>query len=875
MKNMYDKALEDAEASIRLKPEYSTAYCSKGVALRHLKRFDDAFVSYQDAMAQFPDDESLKVNFVRDVLNQLSDYGKTFNYYAFTVKPEAFSSLNVSNSSSSCDDTSSFDSLWVGRKVRLLPLPESRWREAKVVGLEQHRSRIEESPSAPVTITLSMAVEFHTVDEEEKQSSRSVYPLDVVAIQGLECNTEHNGKIGICVAEEDSKDGRISVDLGNHLTIRVSSESKLKRILNLRPGDLCEAKGSTSSRTGKVGTFICFDPNDGRCLVKFAQGREEYRVLPGDLQKVPSQIIRQICRINVDGGGTLVGNDQDSTERISFEWIDDVEPAVELPQFEEDMNEKSIQPEWIGTSGYCLPRSYAEGVRGRMNYGYFDVYKASPLSTAPERLGGNNPSRAVSSENYDLPQCLPRDAALPPLRESESIFLTDKVKKAYNKIYNGDFTLEWCETVGPPSDEFLAIQPSFRSTNCYSLVLNVIGEAGEDLFLGRLVNINFIGLSDTCMGVIYYGFNNDYLRTSLTEAQKFSLAYRVIHWFVRCNGANLTAKDSAPFSVCSFLSTEFMKLKRWKEAVDAATIYADLSLYLGRDDEGIGKSFNSLGEALEANGKFYEAGLIYQEGAKLVSAELFVCHLHLNSGLAFKRATDYENAEKEYAASFQLAMSISNGDLNSDLTDTVITNFLVLYDEWIREIGDGNSGSIATGVELLFPTFAALLFLARFEAQQGGLCQQVVKKLGKSYSKHNLKSSISSRPAAKRALISAASSPDVQTFRAKILECLHPKSTTVTNIQGGGRRSGQSKENVQHARDMVRESAPMQFGKETVVLCSQAGCCNRGTNFKRCPCKVTSYCSKACQTAHWRNHKKTCMTLEKNRPKETIIVAVN
>lgn len=56
----YDKALQDAEQTVKLKPDWAKGYSRKGASLHYLGRFEDAIKAYQEGLKLEPNNEQLK-----------------------------------------------------------------------------------------------------------------------------------------------------------------------------------------------------------------------------------------------------------------------------------------------------------------------------------------------------------------------------------------------------------------------------------------------------------------------------------------------------------------------------------------------------------------------------------------------------------------------------------------------------------------------------------------------------------------------------------------------------------------------------------------------------------------------------------------------
>src|SRR5262245_42023001 len=57
---MYKEALADADACIKLRPDWSKGYSRKGLALFHLDKYDEAIEIYKKGLAIEPANEQMK-----------------------------------------------------------------------------------------------------------------------------------------------------------------------------------------------------------------------------------------------------------------------------------------------------------------------------------------------------------------------------------------------------------------------------------------------------------------------------------------------------------------------------------------------------------------------------------------------------------------------------------------------------------------------------------------------------------------------------------------------------------------------------------------------------------------------------------------------
>lgn len=501
---------------------------------------------------------------------------------------------------------------------------------------------------------------------------------------------------------------------------------------------------------------------------------------------------------------------------------------------------------WTGTSGYMVLGYGSERLREGKTW---KSLKLSQPESLPAYYGGVRKEDCNELPTDTLYGSLTRTVSPPPLHRWSESQISDDVKVAYMDIFSGNCTLEWIEK----EDE---------------LDLTVIGDletAGR--FRGPLMKLNFLRDARTHETLLVY--NTAKLNTSFSvgvpENQQLSLAYRVIHLFVRSHGVHIASIPAS--ALCRYLFLKYGEKGRWKEAIDCAMIQVDISLKIGNDMIAA-MAFNQLGEALEAVGRFSEAAQVYKETVERYCPSLkgdqLVRH-HVNSGLAYKRAADYENAEKEYVASlhFLSRLSCDSWNLNDDLSDNIITNILVFYNEWSNEIKSTTTMYEAEMIEVIF---ASLLFVAGFEAQSGGLSAHLVKTCGPKLATNGLKSEFATKAGAKGALVSATQTQNVSEFRSSLLGCVHSIFTVET--EGSRRNAKSDKDSKHHARKAIQNQSE-KIGA-SVLTCGNKECEKSATASAQCPCGSVSFCSKECQITHWHGgHKEVCRSRKKNRKKPT------
>lgn len=109
----------------------------------------------------------------------------------------------------------------------------------------------------------------------------------------------------------------------------------------------------------------------------------------------------------------------------------------------------------------------------------------------------------------------------------------------------------------------------------------------------------------------------------LSQEQKYAVAYRVLHLFLRhCRSA--IDHRLATTSLCLYLFSEYIKIKYWKETLDCAIIAANLALSQPPDEIDLhaATALNLVGEALENLGEFLTAACVYDEAVQQCLREI-------------------------------------------------------------------------------------------------------------------------------------------------------------------------------------------------------------------------------------------------------------
>ena len=472
-----------------------------------------------------------------------------------------------------------------------------------------------------------------------------------------------------------------------------------------------------------------------------------------------------------------------------------------------------------------------------------------------EYLGGGTVNR-ISDDGSSLYAALPRPARLPA-----PPFNLKKVKNkgalsAFLQLWNGKFHAEWTlndtyQTVGiicrPIAD---ASVPDTFSGNLITLILTPID--GRSALMREMTKLN-------------EGFS-----ALFKEENKTELGYRVFYHFLRAQGAVLMRHSPELLDqACAFAKQ--VCSKDVDLLLDIAILNCDLVINHQQNHMSIGRKQVGVAEALEGQGRFADAAVLYQHVGEKYYTESASLITHAMTqeyaALAFKRDGQLEKAEKMYvrALHFRRRSAGSNWNLNDMFMTNLLTNIVVLYMQLQRK-------KRGTGpIELIF---YALLYVAGFQAGNGGYSEQMVKETGRDGVKF-LKPEYRRQAKAMEALVEATATPDISKFHLVVKGCkldnLNISITVTTNMSDEERR----RIDLEGAQDTIGLNTARI---EEIHRCGYRPCSSSHTNvsaLKSCPCKTKSYCQKSCQVADWPVHKKVCPWQAKRMQKQAVSKGVD
>jgi len=493
------------------------------------------------------------------------------------------------------------------------------------------------------------------------------------------------------------------------------------------------------------------------------------------------------------------------------------------------------------------------------------VDRVVALSSDPPFLGGTPPaelSNKIPNGMLYYSQ-LSRPARLPEC-PSSTTFATVEGERIYRKLYDGDFTVWWVEINDAPGIEGIRIVV-LRSDSLDQPEINDANKLMAFQLVSNFLNVDFSPLKPL--------LNNH-------QRQLEGLSTRVLHRIYRCIASRLTAFNCQQF-YC-ILRTRYGlqggSKKKWFALVDINLTYADASFYQEHPD--MTRRLVDLGEALEAGGRFGEAAKVYEDITRnlnlLSNSSGFYDVLALKyTGLAYKRAGFLDKAESYYLQALRSDLkrngrATSNGrqmwDVNGGsglyvMTSSVWFNLIMNYHAQIEHAYQ-QAGLDCKG--MVQDTASSLSILIGLLTEAGYKPPSDVATLFKQQAPKvvsSLKKKLVKTPDVAMDTLATIvhRSESTSQFRAHLKDCLIPGKPSELSLTFSRKNPTHNATNDKaNARNEMKDD-PSQSA--AFSLCNNPACEAMRLNecLKRCTrCRNAQYCSKECQIAHWKIHKKSC-----------------
>lgn len=352
------------------------------------------------------------------------------------------------------------------------------------------------------------------------------------------------------------------------------------------------------------------------------------------------------------------------------------------------------------------------------------------------------------------------------------------------------------------------------------------------------------------------------------------LTTSVLHHFLRVAGATLPFDKVMP--ACEMVIASYVNKKRYRDALDLAMTISDIAINLGLSRNiRILPGLCRVVFVLKALGRHKDAGCIYYEAATdYAEAESEIEECFRVSAESFQQAACYERAEEAYLQCLCIHLKERSVDLNEEPIHRTLAAFLHVYAEWQAGVSGGKHRDF--DVVKHWSIFAVLLTFAGHKAEFLTLASSSPSQEKGTV----LKSSLRNKKGSRRMLDLAFQKPNVEHFRATILECGNPKlrGVAIKNVleEEGQSRNSRKQESTAQAQELLRSKLkPIKIQ----VDCANPSCSVKetveklkDTTMKHCPCKQVYYCQKSCQPTHWSKHKQTCshyVEMNKKQGKES------
>jgi hypothetical protein len=237
-----------------------------------------------------------------------------------------------------------------------------------------------------------------------------------------------------------------------------------------------------------------------------------------------------------------------------------------------------------------------------------------------------------------------------------------------------------------------------------------------------------------------------------------------------------------------------------------------------KDDHHLSEMFDTLvlvGEYMESSAKVHqdhiEAGRVYEFITLWFVSKMssgYLAMIHQYAGLAFRNGQDFNKAQEHLVAGWYALCSRSSSnsgfgrvvDINGEGATIIFTTFLVTYqmicEEKSRIPGAGRADGqrSVTAVERdaivdIYPLLCGLLYLAGFQARQGGKSHDSVFQIGSQVAQMRFfRGGRLDQPSAPNILIQAGDRPDAHHFRQTILQSKGDALNGINTHFSGDRR---------------------------------------------------------------------------------------
>jgi len=371
------------------------------------------------------------------------------------------------------------------------------------------------------------------------------------------------------------------------------------------------------------------------------------------------------------------------------------------------------------------------------------------------------------------------------------------------------------------------------------------------------------------------------------EEQRAGIWARLLHSILRSHGLELYRMGISELFIgkcCVYLATYWMKKKEEKAAIDANMIGIDILARVSGQGQGSGGNatatvvasanasipllLHSLGEAYEAVQKFQLGGDIYSATANFYhdsTQPMNLIQMNYNAALAYRSAED-PDLETITELCFIQAWHYSF-EATRSAQSSITESTLVFYFSFEVENRPHGRVGLCRAEDRIHEFLGTLMKQAELHIGHNGR-KSKAQNIMSAFDVGILKPEFRNQRRAHDKVMRLAEIPTVAAFRQAIMDTCNYDEITFKMAVGVGptptQTAGDMQSNsVRESMDLTNKNLAKSTGKKNFLpyscsVCHMVEQFNTGGKLLMCACKNVYYCSKTCQKAHWKVHKKYC-----------------
>ncbi|KAL7455510.1 hypothetical protein ACHAWC_010331 [Mediolabrus comicus] len=373
----------------------------------------------------------------------------------------------------------------------------------------------------------------------------------------------------------------------------------------------------------------------------------------------------------------------------------------------------------------------------------------------------------------------------------------DKVKPLMKSFYKGTLKIKWhC-----PTTDTIEVDGYLPNGGETVPVISFKGKRERQFFANGF---------QTAHNKLYH--------KELNSEEKQHLCIVMMLRFLAAKGSQLELDEQTTFDLIDALVKMCTQHSLYHDIVHAKMIAADIAF-----SKGCKVLFKVIrvAEALEAAKRYQEAGEIYCEvtdaGKYTQDPDAPAMVLHGYAGLAFKRAQDYEQAEREYVTSLRLAgphwgrqIQMEESPFHFDMgggnsADDNLQNMLIFYEIAHRAVVCGFRNDEAhKRMQLANHILVALLYTAGYRKTGNTMFRK--KKLVKIW-KDQLKPQYKNSGEALQAVVHATMASTIEEYHERLLNCFSGDAYEFVSDHSQAERERMLAEFLADQKERSRESS--------------------------------------------------------------------